>query len=312
MAGGMTNAKKVKAFWWLIGITVAYFAIYYLLIVETEACKAADGFTIQDHWFHGFWDRYLACRQVNELGDALAGAFAPVAFLWLAGAVFIQSKELEAQRQELNETQQVMLQQLEVARQQVAETSASTALVSEQTRLLRIDSAQRLATAADAAFDEGIAAALKRLEHLCGAAIVVTYFDQISDAHIRRMSGQTQSQLVSAPEGYREKEGFKWVRFPQRISFSTQDRTMDGLGFQILEACREIKELSEEGRPTRVENWNQQRDYIGEMRDIYSGLNQMIPALSAAYGIRAERLCISKIVTELDAMISFVDELVEI
>jgi len=122
-------------------ISLVYIGIVFLLIKETKVCpeivKSANMFT-------GFWDEYLGCRSVNELGDTLAGAFAPVAFLWLMGAVFIQSQELKAQREELDETQEVMQAQLEVARQQVEETKASTALFKTQTDLMRSESQLRI------------------------------------------------------------------------------------------------------------------------------------------------------------------------
>lgn len=143
---GATKVKKVKAFWWLSGITIAYFAIYYLLILETKVCVDIPS---QAPWFHGFSERYLGCRSVNELGDALAGAFAPVAFLWLAGAVFIQSKELEAQREELNETQQVM-------REQVDEMRASTGLMRQQTEAMQKDQLRKDQEYADKEFDERV------------------------------------------------------------------------------------------------------------------------------------------------------------
>lgn len=151
-----TKVKKVKAFWWLSGITIGYFAIYYLLIAETQACA---GVPIQSHWFHGFWDRYLGCRSVNELGDALAGAFAPVAFLWLAGAVFIQSKELEAQREELNETQEVM-------REQVEEMRASTALLRQQTEAMQKDQLRKDQELADQEFNAEIEMTLQLIKDL--------------------------------------------------------------------------------------------------------------------------------------------------
>ena len=43
----------------------------------------------------------FGCMTANETGDFLAGFFAPLAFLWLAAAVFIQSRELREQRREL-------------------------------------------------------------------------------------------------------------------------------------------------------------------------------------------------------------------
>lgn len=140
------NVKKNKTFTLLAIVTLVYFGAYYLLVLETEACDPMQKWVkISPHWFLGFWDRYLGCRQVNELGDALAGAFAPVAFLWLAGAVHIQSQELAEQRRELNETQEVMREQLTASEAQVEETKASTALLKLQTEILEIQNTLRLA-----------------------------------------------------------------------------------------------------------------------------------------------------------------------
>ncbi|MCA2374539.1 hypothetical protein ATU3B_23200 [Agrobacterium genomosp. 3 str. CIP 111-78] len=154
------HPQKSRAYVVLLTLSVVYIGVYYLLIKETEVCDP-EKFFIRAHWFHGFWDQYLACRSINELGDALAGAFAPVAFIWLAGTVFIQSQELQAQRQELNETQDVMRQQLEVATMQVTETKASTDLFNEQTQILRKQQIQRDMEMADAEFDSAVAAMLE-------------------------------------------------------------------------------------------------------------------------------------------------------
>ncbi len=145
--------RKSRTFWGLLAITIVYFGAYYLLVLETEICvsntiptAASSAWLIESwHRFVGFWDSYLSCRQVNELGDALAGAFAPVAFLWLAGAVHIQSQELAEQRRELNETQEVMREQLRVSEAQVIETKASTTLLKLQTEILDSQNKLRLA-----------------------------------------------------------------------------------------------------------------------------------------------------------------------
>jgi hypothetical protein len=140
------NVKKNRTFALLAFVTLVYFCAYYFLVLETEACDPMQKWVkISPHWFLGFWDRYLGCRQVNELGDALAGAFAPVAFLWLAGAVHIQSQELAEQRRELNETQEVMREQLTASEAQVEETKASTALLKLQTEILENQNKLRLA-----------------------------------------------------------------------------------------------------------------------------------------------------------------------
>lgn len=131
-----SNEGSVKICLWALSAT--YFFIYVLLLLETKACTVNDGALISTNWFLGFWDQFFACRTISELGDALAGAFAPVAFIWLAGAVFIQS-------QELSETREVMQQQLEATRAQVEETKASTALLKVQTALFEQQHEYRLA-----------------------------------------------------------------------------------------------------------------------------------------------------------------------
>ncbi len=137
----------------LVGLTVGYAITFYYLAIQTKTCSPINT-VASPNWFHGFWDRFLACRQINELGDTLGGAFAPIAFLWLAGTVFIQSQELAAQRQELDETQDVMREQLEVARQQVEETKASTALFRKQTEILEREQLSRDQADANDQFDE--------------------------------------------------------------------------------------------------------------------------------------------------------------
>lgn len=54
-------------------------------------------------WADGRWSK-LWNGEPNIFGDFLAGAFAPLAFLWLVIAVFLQKNELELQRQELKQT----------------------------------------------------------------------------------------------------------------------------------------------------------------------------------------------------------------
>lgn len=40
----------------------------------------------------GVISKWFGCLPLNELGDFFAGAFAPLAFIWLAVAVFIQKE----------------------------------------------------------------------------------------------------------------------------------------------------------------------------------------------------------------------------
>lgn len=83
------------------------------------------------------WDR-LSCLEPNALGDVFAGAFAPVAFVWLVAAVMLQRDELSAQRQELRESRGVAKEQVEEARKNVAFIEQQT------TALLRSGQSERM------------------------------------------------------------------------------------------------------------------------------------------------------------------------
>lgn len=105
--------------------------------------------------------QYFSCRTTNELGDFLAGGFAPLAFLWLAGAVFIQARELaeqrkslDAQLEELELTRNEMKQQRDVLQAQANEAKASTAFISEQTDILKREQLLREQVSADAEIEE--------------------------------------------------------------------------------------------------------------------------------------------------------------
>ncbi|BCH55263.1 hypothetical protein ACQZ61_06490 [Agrobacterium vitis] len=143
-----TDTETDERPWWLkiptglivaaVGLVGAGYVAYFVhLLAVSKDCKNYSGF-----WFV---QDCLASLQTNNIGDALGGAFAPLAFVFLAGALIIQAMELAAQRYETNETQQVMRAQLDVARQQVEETKASTALLLEQTAMLKLQREQELA-----------------------------------------------------------------------------------------------------------------------------------------------------------------------
>lgn len=82
----------------------------------------------------------------NEWGDLIAGVFAPAAFLWLIGAVWIQSDELREQRKELILTRKEFAYNREVMQAQAEEARKQAELVGEQTEILK---SQRLAQQRD-------------------------------------------------------------------------------------------------------------------------------------------------------------------
>jgi hypothetical protein len=85
----------------------------------------------------------------NEIGDLLAGIFAPIAFLWLATATLIQSQELRAQRRELELTRSEYELNRTVLMAQVEETKRQAEFVGEQTAILRWDHNQRMGALAE-------------------------------------------------------------------------------------------------------------------------------------------------------------------
>ncbi|MER9210609.1 hypothetical protein NKI54_00840 [Mesorhizobium sp. M0663] len=75
--------------------------------------------------------------QLNEFADALAGMFAPLAFLWLFIATMVQSQELALQRDELRLTRLEFQQNRQVAKQQAAEAHNQAKFIGEQTTILQ-------------------------------------------------------------------------------------------------------------------------------------------------------------------------------
>lgn len=82
--------------WWLSGATAAY-VIVIAWVLSNGIVETTTSGELSDNWLM----QRIQSVSSSELGDTLAGIFAPLAFVWLAGTVFIQSQELRAQREEL-------------------------------------------------------------------------------------------------------------------------------------------------------------------------------------------------------------------
>ncbi|WP_375590210.1 hypothetical protein ABWH89_05100 [Hoeflea alexandrii] len=99
----------------------------------------------------GLMATHFSCRTPNELGDFLAGAFAPLAFLLFAGAVWLQTIELREQRiqlklqyeeyklsrKELALTREEMVEMRRVAIAQADEARASKEFIGKQTEIMQ-------------------------------------------------------------------------------------------------------------------------------------------------------------------------------
>lgn len=135
---GNETSEREGGSWWLYGAGIA--TLIYLLgaglvLLPQRSCgnPATD--------CH-LWSRMIDLAP-NELGDFLAGIFAPLAFLWLAAAVGIQSQELRAQRRELRLTRKEFELSRTVAEetrneisQQAEAAEKNAAFVGQQTEIL--------------------------------------------------------------------------------------------------------------------------------------------------------------------------------
>ncbi len=98
------SEKWPVALWIGVLLTVIWFAILAAYAVQSEIAVPGTQQTASTtpeaatHW-HKFWH-----NSPDAFGNALAGAFAPLAFLWLVVATFIQKDELRLQVKELRNT----------------------------------------------------------------------------------------------------------------------------------------------------------------------------------------------------------------
>lgn len=94
------DGKWPTALWVGVGLSAMWFAILIVYAVSATA-DPSQGATEPISRWQKFWR-----SPPNEFGDALAGIFAPLAFLWLVVTVLLQSRELALQREELRSTTQ--------------------------------------------------------------------------------------------------------------------------------------------------------------------------------------------------------------
>ncbi len=99
-------------FSWGLIITIVYFFVLFPILVV---------------WIG---DSPFRSLTLNEIGEFLAGAVTPLAFLWLAVAVFLQRSELEALRHELAQSREVLMLQSK-------ELSATSEQVRIQTEIMK-------------------------------------------------------------------------------------------------------------------------------------------------------------------------------
>ncbi|ESX71805.1 hypothetical protein NKH34_16045 [Mesorhizobium sp. M1148] len=80
--------------------------------------------------------KFSAPMELHDLADALAGIFAPLAFLWLFVATMVQSQELSLQRRELQLTRREFEQNRQVAKEQAEEARNQAKFIGTQTEMM--------------------------------------------------------------------------------------------------------------------------------------------------------------------------------
>ncbi|TAU91318.1 hypothetical protein ELI41_23645 [Rhizobium leguminosarum] len=268
MAGKQRGKWRVN---WLIvasGLTLAYvFVLGFFLLPATASCP--------DHFDASLWQKYLACRPANELGDFLSGAFAPVAFLWLVAAVLIQAQELRAQREELAltrrelaDSREVMKEQAEQARMQAIQAQRQADFIGEQTENVKRQAEDYYREKQDRIFDEALQALhknvvspLSRASYQVPTAAAGTAVGSFSDYRnmepekaVHQMRGELQSLSSSLAHLDPRREPVipiasikalpdtlgKLIAMKDRLSLAHQIK-FDSLG--LAESCADAKSI---------------------------------------------------------------------
>lgn len=156
-------------------VTVVYFTAIYVAISHIETLAANLGLS-------GDIGRFVSEKNLNLIGDTLAGIFSPLALIWLVAAVLIQSQELKLQRQEIAENRSVMHDQARAAEAQAEFVSLQTQAMREQ---LQLQKAVARATYKVSLFKERFAL-FKHCETYESASMSMTVAQL--DEHIFKMS----------------------------------------------------------------------------------------------------------------------------
>lgn len=106
---------KQKSIFIGIGVTIVWFLAIYIFCVSNEFS--------------------LPNKDVNSLGDFLAGIFAPVAFFWLILGYVQQGKQLEQNTQALRQQEQALQLQIEEMREGIKQQRELAKLQSEQLKM---------------------------------------------------------------------------------------------------------------------------------------------------------------------------------
>lgn len=179
-----------------IWITVAWLVVLGSIVAASQPCPpeamAAAIFRVP----------YLSCRPLNEIGDFLAGVFAPLAFLWLVVTVLVQAQELREQRKEVRlsrkefELNRLVAEETrkEIAAQAEASRTAARFL-GAQTELLKSEGERRKREEADGAFYASLRTTIRDAASRLSKSVVLT-----SNAFGETRLGALGTNLPAEPE----------------------------------------------------------------------------------------------------------------
>ncbi|RJG46426.1 hypothetical protein [Mesorhizobium sp. DCY119] len=240
------KANDAKGSPWVLiasGLTVAYALALWFLTARARPCATENGNVLE---------RTFNCLSANELGDYLAGAFAPVAFIWLVAAVLVQAAELREQRRELALTRKEFELNRNVAEAQVSEARKQAEHIFAQTEIMKSEWIERQTEIVEADFQR----LLDTLEDVIrGSAGAIKA--KLSDGSIRSGSQEFGSDRERNIQEHRKKlvvwlhalklealpEGLEIISVPFALSSRLQDEleVLDALLETVAKASERVK-----------------------------------------------------------------------
>lgn len=223
--------RVIRALWWGAGIYLV-FSLFLLAGTMLRSCAIEAASTAP-------WDRLIramACMSPNEVGDMLAGLFAPLAFIGLVISIAYQRRDLAIQREEMVLTREEMAEQRKEMR---ASAKALRAQAEEARRTAEFMGKQ--AAIAQAQIDKVQAdRAIESFRYFYNSASSVG-----SGTILRNASRTVNPSSVSAA---RDLGGIirRVARMPETQPNILDDQLQEG-DFELLDELRRIKYYVSEG-----------------------------------------------------------------
>lgn len=223
---------------WVMFVSIGWLVILVALVAFSEPCDPPGPLWRPDI-------RYLSCLQANEIGDFLAGAFAPLAFFWLIATVVIQARELRAQRQELQLTRREFEANRKVAEAQAAEAKRQAEYIGAQTDLLREEQKLHREARADKEYDACVAAIARVSSNMVGE-ILASDADGNTAQRFLGISGGTPLDVAISGTLALTRLGDLLTKQPDMgLSF------VSPFALEMLGLVQEIDELQDEVTPSK-------------------------------------------------------------